>query len=159
MQDVGEVVPNLNLRRRRKMGDIILPLLAGLVSALGLSSVCGRVPAGGPPWASKSQFWESHRPRPTRDKWASGKTIGASLWVQRLTGQGRPSALCIVNLPIVKTVINCFPQREESSLYRCTGIQPLPVQKRVQSGPVQLLCPNLLDSGWPGALGVARLLH
>lgn len=50
--------------------------------------------------------------------------------------------LCIVNGPMVKTVINCSPQREGSSLYHRRGIWPLPVQRWVQSVPVQLLCPQ-----------------
>lgn len=75
------------------------------------------------------------------------------LWVQRMAGRATLCiALCIVNSLTVKTVINCLPQREGSSLYYCRGIQPLPVQR----GPVWINAAPLSQSPgqvpwvWPG---------
>lgn len=173
MQDVGKVVPNLNLRRKplRQTGDraalcpwafslwggqsVVLWVKAGNEEDGGHHSPAASGASQGP-WAPIS-VWESPS---RRNGIAKGSGRVPDLNPHRANGSqgglwelhsgyrgwraGQPLciALCIVNSPIVKTV-NCFPQREGSSLYHCREIQPLPVHRGVQSGPVQMLCPNL----------------
>lgn len=66
--------------------------------------------------------------------------------------------VCTANTLLARRIRNgfivtivMFSPNEESSLCQCRGVQPVPVQH---------LRPNpLAHCGWPGALGVARLLH